>query len=221
MPSTNATIPIVDWNAASASQAMLPGEQWKYTLTSNLTATGFTSPTEGCTIMVALLGCDGTHTFTFPSAKRFGQSDAAQTVITPTSGNHIFRFQYIGTTWYFCDTVGAPLSLTVALSDETTDITTGTAKVTMRAPSAMTIVAVRASLSTASSSGTPTVDIKEGGTTILSTKLTIDASELTSTTAATAAVISDPAIADDAELTFNIDTAGTGAKGLKVTLYYI
>ncbi len=106
----------------------------------------------------------------------------------------------------------------VAVGDETTTITTGTAKVTFRMPFAMTLTAVRANLATASSSGTPTVDINEGGTTILSTKLTIDANELTSTTAATAAVISDSALADDAEITIDIDVAGTGAKGLKVWL---
>jgi hypothetical protein len=106
--------------------------------------------------------------------------------------------------------------LVIAVSDETTAITTGTAKVTFRMPYAMTLTAVRASLSTASTSGIPTVDINEAGTTILSTKLTIDASEKTSTTAATAAVISDSALADDAEITIDIDVAGTGAKGLKV-----
>lgn len=108
--------------------------------------------------------------------------------------------------------------LMVALGDETTAITTGTAKVTFRMPFAMTLSSVRASLTTASSSGLPTVDIKESGTTIFSTKLTIDATEKTSTTAATAAVISDPNLADDAEITFNIDVAGTGAAGLKVYL---
>jgi hypothetical protein len=107
-----------------------------------------------------------------------------------------------------------------ALSDETTAITTGTAKVTWRAPFAMTITGVRASLTVASSSGIPTVDINEAGTTIMAvSKLTIDASELTSVTAATAAVVSDTSIADDAEITFDIDVAGTGAKGLKVTIY--
>jgi hypothetical protein len=111
-----------------------------------------------------------------------------------------------------------PVLLGFALSDETTALTTGAAKLTARAPFAFTLTAVRASLSTASSSGIPTVDINEGGTTILSTKLTIDANEKTSTTAATAAVISDSAIADDAELTFDIDVAGTGAAGLKVWL---
>ena len=111
-----------------------------------------------------------------------------------------------------------PVVLGFAISDETTDITTGTAKLTARAPFAFTLTGVRASLSTASSSGAPTFDINEGGTTILSTKLTIDANEKTSTTAATAAVISDSAIADDAELTFDIDAAGTGAKGAKIWL---
>lgn len=111
-------------------------------------------------------------------------------------------------------------TITVALSDETTDLTTGTAKLTMRMPFAMTLTAVRANVNTAPVGATITVDINEGGATILSTKLTIDASEKTSTTAATAAVISDSALADDAEITFDIDQVGssTAGKGLKVTL---
>lgn len=108
--------------------------------------------------------------------------------------------------------------IVVAISDETTAITTGTAVVTFRMPFAMTLTAVRASLSTASTSGTPTFDINEGGTTILSTKITIDANEKTSTTAATAPVISDTALADDAEMTIDVDVAGTGAKGAKIYL---
>lgn len=110
-------------------------------------------------------------------------------------------------------------TLIVAVGDETTTITTGTAKVTFRMPYAMTLAAVRASLTTESSSGIPTFDINENGTSILSTKLTIDASERTSSTAATPAVISDTALADDAEITVDIDVAGTGAKGPKVYLF--
>lgn len=108
--------------------------------------------------------------------------------------------------------------LMIAVSDETTPITTGVAKVTFRMPFAMTLTGVRSSLTVASSSGLPTVDINESGTTILSTKLTIDVGELTSTTAAAPPVISDSALADDAQMTIDIDTAGTGAKGLKVYL---
>lgn len=106
-----------------------------------------------------------------------------------------------------------------ALSDETTAVTTGT-KVTWRAPFALTIKDVRASVTTASSSGIPTFNILEGGVTIFSTKLTIDANELTSTTAATPYVLSDTALADDASITFTIDVAGTSTAGAKVKLYY-
>ena len=64
-----------------------------------------------------------------------------------------------------------------------------------------------------------TVDINENGSTILSTKLTIDNTEKTSTTAATAAVISDANLADDAEITIDIAQIGDGtAKALKVVL---
>lgn len=121
--------------------------------------------------------------------------------------------------WVLMNPEKALETIGISVVSESTTLTTGTAKRTFRMPFALTLTGVRASLSTTSSSGTPTVDINEGGTTILSTKLTIDASELTSTTAATPAVISDSALADDAEITIDIDVAGTGAKGLKVYLY--
>ncbi len=117
--------------------------------------------------------------------------------------------------------IGMEESLTVALSDETTSITTGVAKITFRAPFAWTLTRIpRASLSSASVSGIPTVDINVNGNSILSTKLTIDENEKTSTTAATAAALSSTSIADDAEITMDVDVAGSAAKGLKVTLYY-
>lgn len=111
-------------------------------------------------------------------------------------------------------------SLVIACSDETTALTAGTGKVTFRMPYAFTVTAVRASLTTAQSSGNIfTVDINEAGTTIISTKLTIDNNEKTSTTAATPAVISDASLADDAEMSIDIDQIGDGtAKGLKVVL---
>ena len=114
-----------------------------------------------------------------------------------------------------------PISFIIACSDETTALTTGTAKVTFRMPHAFTLTDVRASVNVApTTSSILTVDINETGTTILSTKLTIDLTEKTSTTAATPAVISDTSLADDAEITIDIDTISGGAteKGLKVTL---
>ena len=106
----------------------------------------------------------------------------------------------------------------VACSDETTAITTGTGKVTFRAPCAITLTEVRASATTAGSGSAIVMDINETGTSVLSTKLSIDAGEKTSTTAASAAVISDSAIADDAEITIDFDQIATGATGIKIWL---
>jgi hypothetical protein len=115
------------------------------------------------------------------------------------------------------------LTMTVAVSDETTALTTGNAKLTFRAPYAMTLTQIpRSSVSQSSSSGLVTVDINEDGTSILgANKLSIDATEKTSVTAATPTTLADTSIADDAEITIDIDSAGTGARGLKVTLYYV
>lgn len=108
----------------------------------------------------------------------------------------------------------------VACSDESTALTAGTAKVTFRLPYAMTLMAVRANVKVAPTGSTLVVDINESGTSVLSTKLSIDATEKTSTTAATAAVISDPNLADDAEITIDIDQIGAtiAGAGLKVWL---
>ena len=111
--------------------------------------------------------------------------------------------------------------LWLACSDETTALTTGAAKITFRMPYAATLLAVRANVKTAPTGAILIVDINEDGTSVLSTKLSIDATEKTSTTAATAAVISDSALADDAEMTIDIDQVGStvAGVGLKVGLY--
>ena len=111
-------------------------------------------------------------------------------------------------------------AIIIAASDETSLLAAGTAKVTFRMPYAFTLTAVRANVNTAPTGSVLTVDINEGGSTILSTKLTIDASEKTSVSAAAAAVISDTSLADDAEMTIDIDGIGStvAGKGLKIAL---
>lgn len=112
-------------------------------------------------------------------------------------------------------------TFTVACSDEVTPLTAGTGKLTFRMPFAMNLTEIRGSLNVAQASGSIfTVDVNEAGATALTTKLTIDNTEKTSTTAATPAVIggAGPALADDAEMTVDIDQIGDGtAKGLKLT----
>lgn len=107
----------------------------------------------------------------------------------------------------------------LACSDETTDLTVSTTN-TFRMAHAMTLTDVRASLTTAATGATFTVDIKEGGVSILSTLLTIDATEKTSTTAVTPVVISDSSLADDAEMSIEITVIGStiAGAGLKVSL---
>jgi hypothetical protein len=110
-------------------------------------------------------------------------------------------------------------TIPIAASDETTALTTGT-KVTFRMPYAFTLSQIRASLTTAQTSGALfTVNVLKGGVTVFSTKITLDNTEKSSQTAATAAVLSTTALADDDEITVAIDQIGDGtAKGLKVYL---
>jgi hypothetical protein len=122
--------------------------------------------------------------------------------------------------------------ITVAASDETTPITAATGKVKFRMPYAFNVDGVRCSLSTAQNTtgaGTIfTVDINEGDAdldggnpvSILSTKVTLDDDETTSATATTAPVISDAALASDAEITIDVDAIGDSADaaGLKCSL---
>jgi hypothetical protein len=108
----------------------------------------------------------------------------------------------------------APLA--VAVSDEVTTIIADTDVITFRMPADFTLTEIFCSLTTASSSGLVTVDVNKGGVSILSTKITIDASEKTSLTAATPPVISTSDFSQDDEITVDIDGAGTGAKGLKL-----
>lgn len=109
----------------------------------------------------------------------------------------------------------------IACSDETTAIETGTAVATFRIPYAITLTAVRCSVTTAPTGSTFIVDINKDGSSILSTKLSIDATEKTSTTAATPVVISDTALADDAEITIDIDQIGSTVAGAGLKVYLI
>lgn len=109
--------------------------------------------------------------------------------------------------------------LVVAASDEDSDLAIATPAITFRMPHAMTLTEVRANVNTAPSGSAIQVDINEGGVSILSTKITIDAGTTTSEAAATPPVISDTALADNAIVSIDIDAVGSvnPGKGLKIT----
>lgn len=115
-----------------------------------------------------------------------------------------------------------PQQQPIACSDMTTAITAGTNKAYWRPPHACTIVAVEASAFTAPTGANVLIDINESGTTILSTKLMVEATEKTSRTAVTPYVISDAAIADNAEVTIDFDQVGStvAGAGIIVTIIY-
>jgi hypothetical protein len=108
----------------------------------------------------------------------------------------------------------------IACSDEITSLTTGLGKVTFRMPYAFTLTAIRASLTTAQSTGIIfTVNVRSNGVTVFSTKPTIDNTEKSTVSAVTASVLSTTSLPDDAEIIVDIDQLGDGtAKGLKVYL---
>lgn len=103
----------------------------------------------------------------------------------------------------------------VRLSDVGADAATGTGVANLYFNDAITITGVYAWADTAPTGSVATIDINEAGSTILPTKLTIDATEKTSGTAATAAVIggAGPGIAANAEITFDIDGVGSTTAG--------
>jgi hypothetical protein len=108
--------------------------------------------------------------------------------------------------------------LQFALNDQTNVFEAGNAVFTTRFP-ACEILAVRASVQTASTTGELEFDINIDGVSIFSTPLTIDQTETTSTTAAVPAVISTTTVPDDSQITFDIVDAGDGnAIGAIITM---
>lgn len=76
-------------------------------------------------------------------------------------------------------------------------------------PFSGTMTSVGATVDTAGTTGTTQLDINKNGTTILSTKITIDSTEKSSRTAAIPPVISVPSFVTGDIMTFDVDTVQT------------
>ena len=113
--------------------------------------------------------------------------------------------------------------IAIACGDETTVTAAATAVVTFHMPYAFTLTGIKAGVTTAPVGSVLTIDLNEAGSTCLTTKLTIDASEKTSGTAATAAVIggAGPALAADALMTIDVDGVGSSTAGAGLKVYLI
>jgi len=114
-------------------------------------------------------------------------------------------------------------TIAIACGDEVTATAAATAVVTFHMPYAFTLTGIKAGVTTAPVGSVLTVDLNEAGSTCLTTKLTIDAGEKTSGTAATAPVIggAGPALADNALMTIDVDGVGSGTAGAGLKVYLI
>ena len=115
----------------------------------------------------------------------------------------------------------------IPVIDNATALTTGDGKWIFPIPqelNGMFLIAAHAYVDTVSSSGTPTIQIRNvtDSVDMLSTRITIDASEFTSYTAATAPVIdtNNNQVATADRIAIDVDVAGTGTKGLQVILTF-
>jgi hypothetical protein len=140
-------------------------------------------------------------------------------------------YQSDGTNWGTWATAttagGAGRVVEIKVVDDQTVVTTGDGKAIFCVPAALNgcnLTSAHAFVTTVSSSGLPTVQIRNVTDTVdmLTTRITIDATETTSYTAAAPAVI-DTAHDDVATgdlIAVDVDVAGTGTKGLGVILTF-
>jgi hypothetical protein len=108
----------------------------------------------------------------------------------------------------------------VAMSDMTTDLTTGVAKAVWFAPEAGQLVSVYIGVHDPSSSGIVRVDMNDSGGSVFTTRPAIDATEATSLTGTAAVLDGTVTFSRGDKFTFDIDDAGTDAKGLQVSIEY-
>jgi hypothetical protein len=113
----------------------------------------------------------------------------------------------------------------IAGGDETTVLAVADGVTEFQLPYGFELTSVRATLTTAgTTSGVTTIDIEDDGTSIFATLLTIDATEKTSTSAATAfdftASASSLTLGDGSVMKINVDVLSGGATeaGLKIWL---
>jgi len=120
-------------------------------------------------------------------------------------------------------TSGITYCETIALSDNTTALTTGVKATTYSPTYAITITDVEAWVLTAPTGAELIVDIHDDGTTIMATdKLDIEVSEFHTKDAATQPAVSAGSIAANSKLEFEIDQVGStiAGAGLMVRYYY-
>lgn len=116
---------------------------------------------------------------------------------------------------------GSSKFVSIALSDMTTDITTGMAKAVWFAPEDGELASVFIGVHDPSSSGVVRVDMNDSGGSVFTTRPAIDATETTSLTGTAAVLDGTVSFLRGDKFIFDIDDAGTDAKGLQACVEYV
>lgn len=147
--------------------------------------------------------------------------------LTPQSGWQMYDVtaaairRFSGTQWTIVAGSTTSQAFQITLSDMTTSLTTGTSKGAWIVPFTGTVSEVfTAVVGSQSTSGNVTVDAKIGGTSIFSTLPSIDPNEDASLTGV-AAVVSTTSLTKGQIIKFDVTSAGTGAKGLVITIVLV
>lgn len=125
------------------------------------------------------------------------------------------------TDWNALPFQARPETFVFSLGLRDDNISAGVQKEELYMPFSFLVQEVRATVSVAPTGSTIIVDVNKNGTSILSTKLSIDAGELTSETASVPAVISTSAFADSDVISFDIDQIGATVPGQNLKVYVI
>ena len=108
----------------------------------------------------------------------------------------------------------------IPITDKSSALTTGESDQDFIIPYDLESVYYAASVSTVQTSGSIlTFDVKRNGTTVMSTKITIDNNERHSFSASTQPVPSSTTLAKGDRLTFHRDVIGTGGKGASIYVF--
>ena len=205
---TDATLPLADvTNAGLLSPA-------------DFTKLGNTTNTNSGDQTITLTGdVTGTGTGSFATTIATGSVDIAMLSATgsPSASNYL---QGDGTWATPSGTANTDMGL--AVSDEATALTGSTtvALGTFHAQKAGTWSEILIGVTTAPTGSTLTCDVHKNGTTIFSTKPTIDATEKTSVTAATASVLSTTTYAKGDLIELFCDSVGTTIAGTGLKFYF-
>ena len=113
--------------------------------------------------------------------------------------------------------------LGIAASDEGTDLTTGTGKTEFQiVDGAFTLTAIYATLTTAPTGSIAIIDVNLNGTTLMTTnKISIDAGEKTSDTAATQPSLTTTALTENGVITVDMDQIGSSVAGSGLKIYLV